>query len=497
MSFEFNNYTGDMQEFLQRKAPHLGCHCQDLWTHHVEVYSSCFRARVILLNTNTEENLKLPLSASFVSKKDAKQDASRLALEWMRMHKGDLTFKSGCFVLSESRTQLYLDHQRSNNPSDLVDRDTVFTLPENASLFPKDFDVVYRLPGLGMSSPVDALEDEKYEANSDIDISIHGIGPSKLNNPTIPHNLGSMGEMYAVKWLQSKLPSHDRGRVTRTDREDGNPKPPYDIEISASITKMDPLKEFGSFIEVKTNWGKGQANLSRDQSNVIARDPCKHTILHIKYFQRLFNETPSCPQIRLIVFAPPCEEEDDGEDGSSDFIFRPAITKPATTHQHCSVISIPRTCVGHVIGKGGKNIKQIVRDTSCKIHVDVSKDDPDIDTYQLVQVHLSGRDRPSLSRAKKAIFESCVLVIPVSVFINDNAMTILGGVLKSELKIVFYNGCRYLRMRWTEHSDMLEIARIQHISSSRRELNTFIKHNIEKLNEASISSHLDAVMKTF
>lgn len=98
------NYTGEFQELLQAKVPHLGSRCHELWGFGDSGNTAPFYAWVNLINTKSEQaTLKLPTSDPFARKNLAKQHASWRAIEWVREHAEELIFEDGSFMLSIPR----------------------------------------------------------------------------------------------------------------------------------------------------------------------------------------------------------------------------------------------------------------------------------------------------------------------------------------------------------------------------------------------------------
>lgn len=107
------NYTGELQELLQAKAPHLGSRCHELWGFGDSGNTAPFSAWVKLMNAKCEhKNLTLPISDAFPNKKLAKQHASWRAIEWVQNHDKELIFEDGSFILHSPKRNK--EHNRSH-----------------------------------------------------------------------------------------------------------------------------------------------------------------------------------------------------------------------------------------------------------------------------------------------------------------------------------------------------------------------------------------------
>jgi hypothetical protein len=406
---ESMNWTNVMQEFLQRLAPHLGCQCQNLWRFQESRLGS-FKVQVLLLNT-TQESLPLGWSEPFLRIKDARQDAARIALEWLQENHQNLVFKNGFLVLSSQKPSSGIFQK----PLHSIDSDIkVIKNYTNKFCFSDIYATVAPKRKESALIDRDSFSDSDSESNN-FDIFEDYFTPKKLfqssfslNSPSslFQQNPGRIGEEYATRWIH-----HVTGSCNSTiiwlnkEVESGQP---YDIMYTGGHPSI-PL-----FIEVKCNWANRKCHPSERQLDELFTNH-QYGLLHIRNMKAMFDENlPLPPTVVLYrlpssyfetvksqpesleVTAPPEEEIMSTAPPEEEVMSTPMAPpeeevnpipqlKRVSLHRYRS-LPIRHEAIPILIGRQGRNIKRIQEASNCLIRVRSFSDDsvsPASSSYQV------------------------------------------------------------------------------------------------------------------
>jgi len=294
------NHINWMQEWLQEHCPVNNCKL--LWRDEHNDVGGRFRVRIILVNTgpSSDEDMQMPWSDAFVRRMDAKKDAARLCLEYLRgaqLFPHDPTRVplavaiigggggggGGGHRVSALGPELILPDLAPNNPFGLLAVEPVIMKPVATGGAGQIFD--------GHSEDDEDDQEDLTIIDSSSSIAAVSAAPQALP----PANLGTLGEQYALAWLAAQ-PWVVRGSV-RSENTSAQ-------AATRDITCQPKGPPGRAHIEVKTRWRRfRKAGASRAQRERLLDPEDDYMLLILGFFENMYpsdDTPPKPPCIRIL-----------------------------------------------------------------------------------------------------------------------------------------------------------------------------------------------------
>ena len=300
------NHINWMQEWLQEHCPVNNCKL--LWRDEHEDVGGLFRVRIILVNTgpSSDEDMQMRWSDPFVRRMDAKKDAARLCLEYLRgaqLFPHDPTRVplavaigggggggGGGHRVSAPGPELILPDLAPNNPFGLLVVEPVIMKPVATGGAGQIFD--------GHSEDDEDDQEDLTIIDSSSSIAAVSAAPQALP----PANLGTLGEQYALAWLAAQ-PWVVRGSV-RWENTSAQ-------AATRDITCQPKGPPGRAHIEVKTRWRRfRKAGASRAQRERLLDPEDDYMLLILGFFENMYPSDDTPPKPPCIRILPNLKWED-------------------------------------------------------------------------------------------------------------------------------------------------------------------------------------------